>query len=55
MCVEKSATNQPKDQDQGLQKLDKKNLSGASGGSYEPDTTPKEDDILLPEIPVDPS
>lgn len=55
MTIEKSDTNQPKDQEQSLQKLDKKDLAGVSGGSYEPDTTPKDDDILLPEIPVDPS
>ena len=49
MC-DKNKTQQPDVQATDNQKLEKKELEKVPGGSYDPDTEPKDDDILLPEL-----
>ena len=49
MC-DKNKTQQPDEQALDNQKLEKKELEKVPGGTYTPDTEPKDDDILLPEL-----
>ena len=47
---EEKAHQQIDDAEKESQKLKKEQMKSVAGGSYEPDTEQKDDDILLPEI-----
>ena len=46
----KQAHQQIDDAKEETEKLKKEHMKSVTGGSYEPDTEQKDDDILLPEI-----